>query len=533
MPWVLEKLSRLVTAQPVATLLVLLVITIALGAGATRLAPRAADTVFLPEDSRVATATDKIEVLFRGSTNTITATLIFRGNALTPDGLAQIDRVLNDATSDPRVSLHLAPADPVFGPTLLIAAALGTNDFASLSQQQIDQVVEEVPLDRLVGTDADGTQVAISNVRLLKDIDGDGDVEDDADALAAADLAIRDIAEAGQGPLEGSSLSPATLEEETDAATGGEMLVLLGIALAVIALLLLVFTRSVFDLILSLVGLVVTIVWVVGAQGWLGPNGVGLIGAPNTLTTMVPIILIGLVVDYAIQTVGLYREQRNEGHEVRAAARLGLRAVIIPLSLAAVTTIVSFLTNVASPIPANGDFGVVAGIGVGAGLIVMLALVASSRALFDRWRELRGSLATVRPISGAIPGVGPAVEALGGLLARKPAPFLVVVGIVTVLLGAAATQIETEFDTRDFLPSGGDAIRNIDTLNAAFGGSTDVVTVLIEAEITDDRTVRNIFDFSLAFSDDLRRPEGGGQRNPGLSRSAAVRLDHGRGQAGR
>ena len=96
---------------------------------------------------------------------------------------------------------------------MLIAAALGTNDFASLPQQQIDQVAAEVPLDRLVGTDADGTQVAISNVRLLKDIDGDGDVEDDADALAAAALAIRDIAEAGQGPLEGSSLSPATLEE--------------------------------------------------------------------------------------------------------------------------------------------------------------------------------------------------------------------------------------------------------------------------------------------------------------------------------
>ena len=138
----------------------------------------------------------------------------------------------------------------------------------------------------------------------------------------------------------------------------------------------------------------------------------------------------------------------------------------------------------------------------------MLAFISSSRALFDRWRESRGSLTPARPISGAIPGVGPALEALGGLLARKPAPFLVAIGIVTVLLGAASTQIETEFNTRDFLPSGGDAIRNIDTLDAAFGGSTDVVTVMVEAEITDDRTVRNIFDFSLAFSDDLRRPEG-------------------------
>ena len=505
---VLDALSWLVTVQPIATILVLLAVTIALGAGFTRMAPQAETTVFLPTDSRVATAAGKIEVLFGGTKDTIAATLIFRGNALTPDGLAQIDGALDQATSDSRVAPLLALPDPVIAPTSLIAAALGTDDFASLSQQQIDQAAAQLPIDRLVGADVDGTQVAIANVRLLKDIDGDGDTEDDEDILAAAELAIRDIAEASRGPLDGGSLSPAVVSEETSAATGSEMMLLMGLALAVIAALLLLFTRSLFDLILSLLGLVLTIVWVMGAQGWLGPNGIGLIGAPNTLTTMVPIMLIGLVVDYAIQTVGLYREQRNEGHEVRVAARLGLRSVIIPLSLAAITTIVSFLTNLTSPIPANGDFGVVAGVGVGAGLIVMLALLASARALLDRWRESRGSLPPARPISGAIPGVGPAVEALGGLLARRPAPFLVVVGVVTLLLGVSSTQIETVFDTNDFLPSGGEAIRNIETLDAAFGGSTDVVKVLIEAEITDDRTIRNIIDFSVAFADDLRRPEG-------------------------
>ncbi len=505
---VLDILSRLVTAQPIATLLVLLAITIGLGAGFTRLAPQADSTVFLPKDSKVATANSKIEMLFGGSKDTKTATLIFRGDVLTPNGLTQIDGVLDQATSDPRVAPLLAIPNPVVSPTLLIASVVDTNDFASLSQQQIDQAAAQVPLDRLVGTDADGNEVAIANVKLVNDIDGDGDTEDDADTLVAAELAIRDITEASQGPLDGSSLSSATISEETSAATGSEMIILMVVALAVIAALLLLFTRSFFDLILSLVGLVLTIVWVVGAQGWLGPEGVGLIGAPNMLTTMVPIMLIGLVVDYAIQTVGLYREQRNEGHEVRAAARLGLRSVIIPLSLAAITTIVSFLTNLTSPIPANGDLGVVAGVGVGAGLIIMLALVASSRALLDRWRESRSSLPPPRPISGAIPGVGPAVEALGGLLARRPAPFLVVMGIVTLLLGVASTRIDTEFDTRDFLPTGGEAFRNIETLDAAFGGSTAVMKVLIEAEITDDRTIRNILDFTVSFSDDLRRPEG-------------------------
>ena len=95
--------------------------------------------------------------------------------------------------------------------------------------------------------------------------------------------------------MDGSSLSPAIASEETSEALGPQMALLMIVALLVIAALLFVFTRSLFDLILSLLGLVVTIFWIFGAQGWLGPNGVGLIGAPNALTTMVPIMLIGLV----------------------------------------------------------------------------------------------------------------------------------------------------------------------------------------------------------------------------------------------
>ena len=494
---VLDGLSWLVTVQPVVTILVLLAVTVALGAGFTRLAPQAPNTVFLPEDSAVATASSEIKVVFGDSAPKVTVTMLFRGQPLTPDGLAQIAAAVNEVERESGELL----AGPVVSPVLPLAAALRTSDFASASQADIDAAAEGNPaMARLVGFDADGVQVAAAYVRLHK--------IEDRELLNAVELALLDVARGSTGPLEASSLSPATVSEETSSALGSEMLMLLVIALAVIAALLLLFTRSLVDLALSLVGLVLTIVWVLGAQGWLGPEGLGLIGAPNTLTTMVSIMLIGLVVDYAIQTVALYREQRNEGQSVRLAVRLGLRSVMIPLTLAAVTTIVSFLTNVTSPIPANGDFGVVAGVGVAFGLVVMLTLLASFRALLDRWRERRGSLSLPRPVSGAIPGVGPVVEALGGQLARRPAPFLLAIAVVTILLSIAARDIETVFNTRDFLPSGGDAVRDLNTLDAAFGGEVDNVNVLIKAELTDDRTIRNLIDFTEAFNDDLRRPEG-------------------------
>ena len=475
----LDLISRWVTARPLVTLSVLLALTIVLGAGVTQLAPQAESTAFLPADSKVALATETIDEQFGGSRDITRVNVLFYGDPGSPEAQAQIGVVLEQAV-----------AHELVRPLLV--------DVLS-------------PLDtpaRLMGEDEHGGPVSVAYLMLREDADGDGEVEDDEETLEQAELAIQRIALNSQGALEVGSLSPATISKETSQATGTDMILLMLFALAMIALLLLIFTRSLFDVVLAIAGLLVTIIWVIGAQGWLGPKALGLIGPPNTLTTMVPIMLIGLVVDYAIQTVGLYRERRAAGERVASAAATGLRAVMIPLSLAAVTTIVSFFTNLSSPIPANADFGVVAGIGVGFGLVVMLSLMASSRALLDRWREGRNRLPAPGPIVEAIPGIGFVVEALGGQLARRPLPFLVAVVVVTIVLGVSATRIETVFDSRDFLPSDGDAIRHVETLDAAFGGQTDTVKVLIDAELTDDRTVRNTLDFTVAFNDDLRRPEG-------------------------
>ena len=508
---VLDGLSWLVTVRPVVTLVVVAAITMALGAGIPQRAPQADNEIFLSDDSDVAVALSKIETLFGESAETSSVTLLFRGEPLTPEGLAQIDRVIERATSDARVADVLAAGDAVASPTEPLAAVLGVEGFADTTQAELEEALDRIAqegglagqraaLDALTGTDADGTSVAIATIRLRDP----GDME----TLVAAELAIHEITEEVEGPLAGRSVSEATIDEESDAATGSTMLRLMGVALLVIAALTFLFLRSPSDVLLTLAGLLVTVVWITGAQGWLGPNALGWIGPPNILTTMVPIMLIGLAVDYAIQTVALYREQRNAGEAVARAVRRGLRTATIPLALSAGTTVASFLTNLASPIPANGDFGITAGLGVALGLIVMLTLVPAGRALIDRRREARGTLPAARPVSNALPGVGGAVEALGRELARRPAPYLGLVAVVTVLLGLAATRIDSTFDTRDFLPSGGDAMTDLETLDAGFGGSAEAVNVLIEAEVTQARTILNLLDFTDAFQDDLRRPVG-------------------------
>ncbi len=503
----LNWLSWLVTVRPWVTLVVIAIVTLVLASGLAQRAPAAENEAFLPRDSGVAKALEEIETLF-GDYDVVVVTLVFRGKAFTPDGLAQMDGLLGRIVSDPGVGELLPPADAVTAPTLLMKPLLQVTDFDSVTQAQIDMALDYVrattelqpartALDMATGTDTDGTPITVATIRLR---------DTGAEAVDDAQLAINSLAETDEGPLSVSSVSLAVIEEEYQEATSTGMLPLVGLALLVIALLMLLFMRTLSDLLLTLTGLVLAVVWTVGAESWLGPGALDLIGPPNALTATVPIILISLAVDYSIQTVSHYREQRIAGEPVGVAVLAGLRNVIIPLVLAAATTAVSFLANLLSPISGIGDFGVVAGLGVGLSLIVMLTLIPAVRTIIDRRREARGPLPPPRSIANAIPGIDRLAERLGTSITRRSAPYLVLVVAVTVGLGFAASGITTDFTIRDVLPRDGNLIEDLNSLDAAVGGSTEVVSVLVRAEVTETRMLYNLFSMTAAFEDDLSRP---------------------------
>ena len=500
---VLDRFSRLVTARPYITLLVLLLITVGLAAGATRRAPpvEGASLAFLPPGSAIATAVDELDEFFGESGDVSVVTLVFRGEALTPGGLAQMDALLDSILASPGVAELLAPTDPIIAPTLVIEA-LGGVDAASATQAQIDSVLSVGEIGGAVaamgGNDTDGTTITIASIRLQDT--GDTRVQD-------VERRIDELAAESAGPLRVSSLSPVVIEDEYTEAIETGMAPLIGLALLLIAALIVVFLRTFSDLVLTLTGLVFSLIWIIGAEGWLGPDGLGWIGPPSSLTTMVPIIVISLTVDYAIQAVSHYRELRAEGEAVLVAVRTGLRNVAIPLALAAVTTIASFLATLFSPIDVIGDFGIVAGLGVGLSLVVMLTLVPAGRTIVDRRREARGKLKPPRPVSGALPGIERVARILGASVARRPAPYLIAVAAVTIAFGIAATGLHSEFSIRDILPRDGHVANDMETLDAAVGGSTELASVLVRAEVTETRTLLNVQDLSDAFADPQRRPQ--------------------------
>ena len=497
----LDTLSRVVTARPWFTILVVLIITVLLGLGADRRAPPPETADTLPQGNAVAEAIHEIDELFSDSGEARVTTLLFRGEALTPDGLSQMDGLLNRIVTEPGVGELLTATDSVIAPSLLYQAMLQVGDFGSVTQADIDSapVPPEIQLafDALTGNDEEGNPASIATIRLRET--GDERIDD-------AERKIHELALASEGPLQASSISFIVIEDEYRKATEEGMAPLIGLAFLLIAALILLFMRTFTDLLLTLSGLFIAVIWIVGTEGWLGPNGLGLIGPPNSLTVMVPIIMIGLSVDYAIQIVTHYREQRNAGEQVVDSVRMGMRNVTVPLLLAAVTTIVSLLANLFSPIEIAGDFGIIGGLGVGMSLFVMLTLVPAGRTLIDRRRERRGTLGAARPISSALPGVERLAELLGRSVTRNPAPYIIAVLAVTAVLGFAARGLESEFNIRDILPSNGDVYHDMETLDVAVGGSTELASVLLKAEATETRTLLNLEDLTRAFAVERLRP---------------------------
>jgi hypothetical protein len=231
----------------------------------------------------------------------------------------------------------------------------------------------------------------------------------------------------------------------------------------------------------------VTLLAIVMAIGWMQGIGVlleraGIIDAFSAPTQIVPILLIGLGVDYGIHITSRYREEIGAGLSVDDAIETAIKTVGIALVLATLTTVIGFLTNVFSPIPALKDFGILAAVGILAAFLLMLMFLPSVRIVADRRAARRGSLpvATLHQHGNRL--LPKAMEKLAILAEHAAVPTLVVALILGGLGWYGYTQLETRFSFTDFLPADSPYVLTLEILEDDFGGGLGETTqVLVEA----------------------------------------------------
>ena len=512
--------GRYVGNRPWVALASVWVITAIAIVGFTLTAPQADDNdAFLPDDSELIAANENLAAAFPDSSALEAVQIVLRGDVLSPAGAEDAIRATAAAARDDALSQFVVTTRPPTSPGHLLRAIVAgpdgdpsqidLNDFTqsqidiALSNPTVDPIIAEQiqVLETLVARDATGAIVGGIGVVTVN-------AGEDPEALVDAQVAVDEVVESVQlTELDSArTLSLGKQNTESDDSSQSSLALLMGLAFLVIAILLVLFYRQASDVLLSLGGLILTIVWALGFQGLLGPDGLSVIGAPSVLGQMVPVMMIGLCVDYGIQGTSRYREACAEGKEPSEGISEAVAAVMLPLGLAGGTTIISFLTNLFGSISGLADFGVVAGVGVASGLYIFLTGVPAVRVLLDRRSRAKGKELTVKPMDQAIPGAGALVERISAATVRKPVYILAVAGIITLVLGGLTSQLETTFNSNDFLPDGTESKEDRVFLDENLGGNSEPVTVLIEAEVANDRTLRNLLDFSSAIEDPVRRP---------------------------
>jgi len=246
----------------------------------------------------------------------------------------------------------------------------------------------------------------------------------------------------------------------------------------------------------------ITLLAILLAITWMNGYGGLRFGAASPMAQILPILLIGLGVDYAIHMNTRYQEELSGGASVDFSIGTAIRTVGVALVLATITTAVGFLTNVTNDIPALREFGELAAFGIVISFLLMLTFVPAIRELLDRRGERRGTLDPLS-LTGGENRALPRLIGKAAVLPQKAATATVVISLVLGGVGAyGVTQLDTKFSFLDFVPTTSPVRGTFETLLVDYGGGFGETTqVLVEGGVATPVAYNAMVDATLNMAD--------------------------------
>ena len=287
---------------------------------------------------------------------------------------------------------------------------------------------------------------------------------------------------------------------------GSEIVLLLGVAIAVMAMTLI----AVFGPPLRLLPLFVALGAAAFAFGLLS-----IVGGKLTMASVAVLpVVIGLGVDYAIQLQARFREAVGQGERPAAAAVIAAVRGGPVIGTAALATAVGFLALVLSPIPMVREFALALVIGIAAALAISLTAglaalsmiegdgVSRTRAGFrgPRLDRARESLTTTSSRLGAA-GASSRKRSQGfgrGALAAAistPGRVLTVAAVLAVTGWAAGTRTEVVSDIRELVPADLPALESLDALQTTTGVSGELDVIVRGEDVTTPAAITWMAEF--------------------------------------
>jgi predicted RND superfamily exporter protein len=274
------------------------------------------------------------------------------------------------------------------------------------------------------------------------------------------------------------------------------------VALGLILFVLAFAYRDLVDIVVGMTGVVLSVAWMFGIMGWIGV-------AAGTMSIIPVVLITGLSIDFGFHVFNRYREQRGPEDGIRDSMRRGTVLVATALVLVTVTAAISFLANLANPLPVIRNLGVSITMGVVSSFVIFLTVVPALKISIDGMLEGFG-IDRHKLALGRGTYLAPVLRSTV-TLARRAAP---VVLVVAVLAGAAGGAAWTDLDREEF-DNGADSVadwkQNIpgplgwerhelgernahvqDRYQPATEDDADRSRILVEGDVTHEETLEDL-----------------------------------------
>ncbi len=514
--------ARLIRAgrRPAVVALVMLLVTVGLGFGLTRLEFTTSQDNYLDSGSRIARDNVEYQSLFGGEAM-ITLFTVAPGSStadmFTARNVRQFEDLRKRLDADPRIESVVTPlaaleftdklvsgagGDALTSPAagIMLRAQSRDPDKASAQRRLADSLrtlerINAVPaprrtldnpawIDVLLHDNTGAVRKSLepffpttSTAQMVTRLRGNSSLTEEGDGARVVERATAGLSfDHAQVMTTGA---PVLLRNINDYLRGG-FLTLGALSLVLMAGLLLA-AFAVRWRLLPLGAVAVGLVWAFGLAGY--------VGVPLSVVTIAGLpVLLGVGIDFAVQLHSRIEEeaQLDRARSPVLAALVGLRWA---LAAATVAAMLSFLALEFSPVPMIRDFGTLLALGLPVIVVATVLLLAVSLDARERRRPTAARDYTHGPL-------GRLVIRLGGLPRITAIPL--VVAAVAIFAGgiAADGHLTIQTDPEKWVNQHSQVIKDVNTLRARSGSASELGVYVQTPNVFDDATANFVGRFA-------------------------------------
>ena len=257
-----------------------------------------------------------------------------------------------------------------------------------------------------------------------------------------------------------------------------DMRVFTPIAIGLGIFLLMLSFRSWTGVFLPFFVVVCSIIWTFGIMGWLNMS-MAFIG------TLIPVMLIAIANNYGIHIISHYFEySKSDTLSTRGQIlRKTIRKVGVPILLAGLTTIISFLSLFTHALPRAREMGLLISFGILVSFVLSIFLIPSVLVLVSRPHYIMKDK-SMTVINSFLVG-------MAKFFSEKRITVLITFTILGIWISLGIKDLKVDTNPDNYFPETS-KLRIANTkIGEAFGGSTQM-SILVEGDIFDPKILNNI-----------------------------------------